>query len=207
MARKEITSIFKLDLPQPTQELICTVRDFSAQVKLDSIDPAHLLTFHGSEINYANYTFARSEQVDQIAKQQYQDFFPDSDIFTIVAVMKNIKSVPACITPHIDSRRSWAMNYYIDLGGDHVVTSFYDAINSADPTQGQQYTYDQVKKINEYVFEANQWYAFNANQCHSVENIQTTRLALMLVKENDTGNGDITDLLEKNTHIKAHKIN
>lgn len=210
MARQEIVQvsapIFKLDLPKPSDILISAVKEFVSTVELDFIDATHLKTFHGYDVNYANYTFSRSSLIDDIVRTEYQEFFPDSKISTIIAIMQNTKSIPACVTPHIDSRRSLAMNYYIELGGTNVITSFYDTIKQARPDEGQQYRYDQVTKVDEYCFESNQWYAFQGNQCHSVENIQGTRIALIILKETDHGNLDIVDLFEKNTHIIATQI-
>jgi hypothetical protein len=88
---------------------------------------------------------------------------------------------------HYDYYRHIAINYYIDLGGDSVRTCFYDKSREMDMEDSKFFTYDEINLQKSYHLQLNNWYSYSVQQCHSVENIETTRIILILVlKSNPT---------------------
>jgi hypothetical protein len=176
--------IYHLDLPAPNQQLLEVVKKFVSTTDLDPSNKEWLDQFHHDKINSALHRFATDQEITDLIKDQYSKFFPDFEFRSIIGIMKSANGRPACQPPHIDRRRALAINYYIDLGGDQVTTSFYDFNDEVQPDASSNFQYTDYKKLGHCVFEKNQWYAYNVSQCHSVENITGTRYFLSICPMN-----------------------
>ena len=201
-----MTIIYELDLPEPTVELVQALRNFASAIKTDPDDKPWLESSQDQEINSVDAAFVRADSLEPLVKEQYGQFFSDTDIMAIVGVMRNLEDQPACLPPHVDQTRALAINYYIDLGGDQVTTSFYDQYEQVSADRAYNFRYKDIAKVGEFCFKANKWYAFNTNQCHSVEGIKTQRLMFTIVRANSTAMYDTNDLITKNTHIIATPV-
>jgi len=87
----------------------------------------------------------------------FAPYFSEPLIYYL-AVFKNITGNPSCVVRHKDVIRTCGINYYVDLGGDNVITSFYNP-NKTD-----------------YHAQKDTWYLFNASKEHEVSNITSTRV-------------------------------
>jgi hypothetical protein len=198
--------IFELDLPQPSEQLIEAIQKFAATVKPDPDDKPWLDASQGNTVNSVESIFARAEPLDYLLQQEYGQYFTDTNIFAVVGVMQNLDLTLACLPPHIDQKRALAINYYVELGGANVVTSFYDVKEPTLSDAARNYRYNEVSKTGHYKFKSNQWYAFDAAQCHSIENIETKRLIIMIFRTDNIENYTITDFIKQNMHIKSRQV-
>lgn len=198
------TKVYQLDLPTPSQKLINTAISYITNTDLPLSAKQWLDVYH-TNINSALHLFSTDKEVTKLIIEEYSDFFPATNLTSLIGIMKNISlDTPACQPPHTDRYRSLAINYYIDLGGDDVQTSFYDHNEPTHLTKATNFRYADVDKIGHCIFDKDRWYAYNVSQCHSVENIISTRcfLSIGLV---DKPSYKIDDLL-RDTNIKGQPV-
>ena len=88
-------------------------------------------------------------------------------------VMKNVSDEPSLYPKHRDDVRLSGVNYYLELGGDDVITNFYlpDSVS--------------------FKAEKNRWYIFNACKEHEVLNISSTRIVLGMDLESQPSYEDL----------------
>lgn len=66
---------------------------------------------------------------------------------------------------HIDPSRTFAINYYLDLGGENCLTNFYPTIDAKTPTES-------------YKIKSKSWCRLNVKTPHNVVGITGTRIAI-----------------------------
>ena len=196
--------IYQLDLPRPTDHLLDAVKNYVLTVELNQSNKGWLDQFHSNTINSALHQFSTDQEITKLLKEQYAEFFSDLEIRSVIGIMKSHNGEPACQPPHVDRRRALAINYYIELGGDNVVTSFYDFSGTVYPDASANFQYSDFEKIGHCVFEKNHWYAYNVSQCHSVENITGTRYFLSICPMN-AENYKVQNLISNNL-IKGNAV-
>ena len=167
-----------LRLPPPSDGLLIKVKDYGNSLELPMDNKHWLDEFHNNRINSVLASYTIPDTLHHTLNNEYQQYFSKHEISGIVGIMKNIKSIPACCAPHTDSRRALAINYYIELGGTNVRTVFYNTILNINGT-ATNIQYNDISPIEEHTFQHN-WYAFDVNRCHSVENIESERLFLAI---------------------------
>jgi hypothetical protein len=122
----------------------------------------------------------------------YDELAPELDVYSkifgepvvpIVGVMRNPTDKLASFPPHYDKVKGASVNIVIELGGSNVRTVLYEDArteNFEDPF---------IKKISDcvpiasYKLPKEEWYLFNTQRLHSVENIETRRIAVSLMPE------------------------
>jgi hypothetical protein len=168
-------SICQLDLPAPSQAFIDTVISIVQASQLD-VAGKQWLDQQNNTHNSAEHLFFAQTQVDSLMQEEFGRFF-HAPVGGVIGIMKNTSGDFANHPPHIDRGRALAINYYLDLGGPDVLTTFYDQIELAQADQSKNFSYQQMqnKKIGQIKFEKNTWYAFDVCRCHSIENITHTR--------------------------------
>jgi hypothetical protein len=183
-----MSNVIRINLPRPSGNLISTVKQFADSFVCDPDKKRWLDEFHHNKINSVLHHFDSPNFLTQLIRQEYQQFFPHHVIGGMMGIMKNAKDTPACLPPHCDRSRAVGLNYFIDLGGNDVKTVFYDRVETIVGV-GINIPYEEITPVEEHQFEQS-WYCYNVNRCHSVENIESTRLfiAIRLVRpELDTG--------------------
>ena len=188
--------IYKIDLPPPSLELVTSIRNFVSEITLDASKKQWLDDFHNQSVNSVLHYFTRPVFEQQV-QQEYGKFF-NVPISGLLGIMKNAQSTPACLPPHIDRQRGVAVNYYLEMGGDNIDTVFYDATKNTTAIGAVNYHYDSVSKLSQYRFQKDQWYAYEVSRCHSVENIETTRIIFGIVSEHTDSVNSIEQF--KNIH-------
>jgi hypothetical protein len=175
-----MVQIYQLDLPGPSLEFLQTIAQGIQSFDFD-VSGKQWLDQQNQTTNSADYLFFKQQQVDEFVAKEFGQFFR-VPVGGIVGVMKNTGPDHANHPPHIDSVRSLAINYYVDLGGDAVDTTFYDVVEQTDG-QSKNYPYKQVqdRKIGSVNFQKGCWYAYDVCRCHSVENITGTRNFISIV--------------------------
>jgi hypothetical protein len=94
------------------------------------------------------------------------------------------KISPPCLGPHLDRTRFYTLQYIIDTGGSEVATVFYRARSEnlqMDTGKGLYFNdYSQLEPFDTVYARPGEWYLINGRQIHSVENIQSTRVAVQI---------------------------
>lgn len=123
--------------------------------------------------------------------------------FPIVAyeelfLMKNKRETPAIFPPHTDRDRNLAINYVFVEGGDNVVTSTFKGPKFNDISIPRYYHEDALEIDSANVVPLNTWYVFDAQQPHSVKNIESTRIVLV---SRSKDNMSLEDFVARYPHL------
>ena len=182
MNNLQTSNVIRINLPVPSTNLISAVQSYADSYVCDPDNKRWLDEFHSNKINSVLHYFGNPDFLTQPINKEFQDFFPHHKISGIVGIMKNTQDTPACLPPHCDRSRAISLAYFITLGGNDVKTVFY---NRVEPTVGvaTNIPYIEINPIEQHTFKQD-WYCYNVNRCHSVENIESTRLfmAIKLVR-------------------------
>lgn len=87
-----------------------------------------------------------------------------------------------CLGPHLDMSRFYTLQYLITTGGDDVRTVFYEAASESliiEPRLKFS-DYDLLTPFLEHRCEPGSWYLVDGRCIHSVEGIETERIALQI---------------------------
>jgi len=177
-----MSNVIKIDLPHPSQQLIATVQEYADLYQCDPDKKRWLDEFHDNKINSVLHHFDSPDFLTQLVREEFQQFFPKHRIGGMMGIMKNVKDIPACLPPHCDRSRAVGLNYFITLGGSQVRTVFYDRVEPIVGV-GRNIPYAEITPVEQHIFSQS-WYCYTVNRCHSVENIESTRLfmAIRLVR-------------------------
>lgn len=178
-----MSNVIKLNLPAPSSELINTIQNYADSFVFDPDKKRWVDEFHDNTVNSVLHYFDSPDFLNQLIREEFQKFFPQHKIGSVIGIMKNAEDTPACLTPHCDRGRAMAITYFITLGGNNVSTVFYNRVETIG-TVSTNLRYNEVSPVEDYVAEQDQWYCYSVNRCHSVENITSTRLfiAIRLVR-------------------------
>ena len=183
-------------MPAPSQELITAAKNYADSYVFDPDKKRWLDEFHNNKINSALHCSITPEFLTQSLVKEFQCFFPQRKIIGMFLLMKNTKDVPACLPPHCDRSRAFGINYFVTLGGNNVRTVFYNRVESIVGV-ATNVSYTEITPVEEYVAEQG-WYGYKVNRCHSVENIEHTRLciAIRLIRSESDNDMDFEYTLE-----------
>lgn len=168
--------VVQLNLPAPSDTLVTYVSDIVSNTKLN-VDGKYWIDRQQNIDNSAEHLFFVEPRLDLLVREEFGEFF-NRPIGGLIGIMRNNGDTPYAVqTPHVDRGRALGINYYIELGGNNVTSSFYDHVETTNPAKAKNFTYQDVadKKLGSIIFAKNQWYAFDVCRCHSIENIQTKR--------------------------------
>lgn len=104
----------------------------------------------------------------------------------IVPAYANIgisKNLGPCLGPHIDKTRFYTLQYVIEPGGQNVRTAFYEPKFDEPMLDGEKMyvpDYSKLVEVETITCKSNNWYLINGRQLHSVENIESIRIALQI---------------------------
>lgn len=85
--------------------------------------------------------------------------------------------------PHTDTQRVLILNYFLDLGGDDVWTTWYrDKTRDSLILEGSYYSmnYNDLEPLERVKFEKHKWYLLNGRVPHSIDGMTGSRLYLSL---------------------------
>ena len=167
----------KLNLPPPSDSIIEQIKKFTDAVQYNADSKRWLEEFHSNRINVALHSLGNNDtEINRQMVDQFQKFFPKHRILSTICVMKNNSTNLACLPSHIDRGRALGINYFVELGGDQVETVFYNLSKTTQATVATNVVQEETGGVHSRVIFDQGWYAFKANQCHSVENIQSSRI-------------------------------
>jgi hypothetical protein len=114
------------------------------------------------------------------------------------------KISPPCLGPHLDRTRFYTLQYIIDTGGPEVATVFYRPCTEKlqmESGPGLYFNnYSQLEPFETFYARPGEWYLIDGRQIHSVENIQSTRIAVQVGLMRDPIEQSLLINLEENTH-------
>lgn len=103
---------------------------------------------------------------------------------------------PSTHIVHADILRSYALNYYVDLGGEGVITSWYRERGKPlirSKTRGGQQAdtgavdYGDLDILDQMEFQAGRWYLLAVSILHDVDHISTTRNSVSIALASAAG--------------------
>jgi hypothetical protein len=176
--------MFYVNLPKLPNDIISAIK---TQADRMGIEPDK---YSGNK--YKNGNYAYTEVQEFLHSKIISDLLlPKLNKPTIsyVFVLRNKNNIPADFPPHFDAHRKFSLNYIVETGGNNVQTSFYDLQRSENDIElkPKNIPYENLIKTNKYVLSQNKWYLSNTQICHSVENIDSLRIILfILFEENES---------------------
>jgi len=173
----------KINLPSPSVDIkreIYKIVD-SAALELD------LKKKHDQIQNYSVNSVSRKFVEDncifnKMMKSEYSKYFDNSFSPSIGIITNTRPEKIACWPPHSDRVRIFALNFYLEEGGNGVHTVMYNTFDNYIPGHGtgKIYKYEELTIEKTYHLKMDQWYALNVRQAHSIENIETRRIILTI---------------------------
>lgn len=193
-----------LNLPPLPDSIIKEVLDYS-KITFEKTKKSSDI-FYSSDEGYAGLynnenIVARHLTNTNFKNKKLQDWV--DEYFPIVAyeelfLMTNKGETDAIFPPHTDANRNLAINYVFAEGGDNVITSTFKGPVFEDISIARYYYEDDLEIDSEDVVPLNTWYVFDAQQPHSVRNIESTRIVLVLrSKDNMT----LDDFVKQYNHL------
>jgi hypothetical protein len=176
--------MFELILPKLPSHIVTKLRLLSNTLAHNDSDRQWLNDFHMHKVNVVNHSFYKLDNFTDEITELYSKYFNDS-IVPYLGVLRNVNDSAACLPTHFDYQRYLAINYYIDLGGNNVRTCFYGEDRIGDISAPKHVRYDEFVLTEEFKFKKDHWYGYSVQRCHSVENIETTRIFLILLPESN----------------------
>jgi hypothetical protein len=191
--------IYFLDLPVVPAELFESLIDVFYRIPMQEQSRRWLHDFQNRELviaaqEYGNINADLSQDIQQQLRRIYEPFFPNESIEFIVGKFSNTVGLPSVCPPHCDRRRKIAVNYILQTGGPNVRTKFYHEQRSQDDLSAAENRYwKDLTPKGEVVLPPKKWHAYDVQQFHAVENIETDRFLLSIVLS--TTNPDIENFL------------
>ena len=171
---------YELNLPTPNIEIIklCYQVANVCPINFDTLE--EMQAVQDKQYNIASGSFVSNLDLEFEVLKQYSRYF-SSRFKSTVGVLENTQDTLACYPPHTDRSRLVSIDYYIEQGGSNVKTIMYNQFDSKDNRLGgSMKSYNDVKPLQEYIFEESKWYCTNSRQFRSVENIEHKRILLSL---------------------------
>jgi hypothetical protein len=185
--------LHRLNLPALPDSIINEVLKYSEATfrELDRCMGKHYQVNVGylgiyDEHNIVKRHLTRTNFKSDLLQQWFKTHLP-MVVHTELFIMKNTGSSPAIFPPHTDMDRKVAINYVFATGGDNVITSTFKGPEDKNISKPRYYHEDNLEIDSKDILPVNTWYIFNAQKPHSVKNIETIRIILVLsTKDNMT---------------------
>ena len=180
-----------LDLPTLPVELENSIVEFALAIPPDEDGRRWIEDFHYNKLQAVSVVFGRSntflpDNIQQQLNNIYSKYL-NEPVKGVVGNLNNTQQYPyACSAPHCDRYRYVSFNYLLRAGGEHVITRFYKQQRGSDDlTSAANLQIDKLEFDTEFCVSERQWHSYNTQYYHSVENIQTVRLMLVLFPESN----------------------
>lgn len=181
----EMNNILYLDIPILPAELEKEIIQFGDQL-IATVDP-WVENFYQHKIRVAAHhygkpdTFLNQDIMDKL-KKIYGPYFGNDFVAFIGKLENTYKTGLVENPPHCDKFRYISINYLLGLGGNNVLTCFYnESRKSKLMDKGENAKHEDLTLNYKIRLPKSTWHSFNVQCFHSVENIETSRLILSLV--------------------------
>ena len=192
-------------LPAPSADLVSAINELVADQVITQtflVEREKMLTDNPGA-NLASVTGSNSPAFVQLAKAQYDQYFPNDHVgYSVVLCRNNNPGTPAIHAPHGDRLRLGAIHYVISNGGDNCTVTLYEklatfqnpnleCVPANDPSLGASLT--------TYKNNIGDWFGFDCRHYHYVQNIDTDLVYLAL----SFNGSNIDDLTTKYSSLFA----
>ena len=139
------------------QQLIKISKDVATDKNAIQRRLQHCIRLDRKDVVQSDYTYLDDYQsyLDNIFAERVGE-----KLTYYLIVMKNVLGKTSIFPKHRDEIRLSGLNYYLELGGNDVITNFY------------------LPDIVPFKAEKNKWYIFNACKEHEIVSISSTRIIL-----------------------------
>ena len=172
----------QLTLPRPNTNSIIAILDLLSTFPENSVYEQNRQrheTMTGNTVNVAKCVYYTHPLLSKYTQEVYQPFFEEPIIPLVIKLVNTRPGTPSFYLPHYDQKRITSLNFYLEPGGANVTTSFYNEQGHFD-LSGNVCTYEDVTLKSRHSMNEQEWYLLDVNQYHSVENIETNRIAFAL---------------------------
>jgi hypothetical protein len=171
-----------LNLPKPSNAVLDMVTHNINTLQINNSSKKY---FDGSQHNKMNCIAGQTFVCDiPIYLQLFKEFkFYITDRFQAsIGIFKNVDtSKLSYLPPHIDNVRTLSLNYVISEGGKNVLTTMYKTTaQNVTKSAIQMELYDNLEIDVAVKTVANNWYAIDIQNYHSVDHIENQRVILTL---------------------------
>jgi hypothetical protein len=172
---------YTIDLPKPSTTLIELVRKCTAERPINYAAQQWNSEQQPKGYNIAAGDFWTDPIITVQTLKEYQRLFTDRLVPALGAIHNVKQDNAACYPPHSDnSKRTVAINYYIETGGSNVETVVYNRLDQ-DECGGKIISYNDLPPVlTSSVALSGNWYVLSTKHFHSVENIETNRFMLTI---------------------------
>lgn len=142
-------------------------------------------------------------------KNLYREYFTE-DIYFSFGKFSNMHSINCSFPPHRDKNRCLGINFLIVSGGDHVETVTYSKKisnntitkkNINNPYNDKIINYENVIVDVKECVPIHKWYCFNADEFHSLENLQSDRYVVFLILKDKEKVVTYNHFIKKYNHL------
>jgi hypothetical protein len=177
-------NFYKLNLPKLPEDLKNHIRSLISNSEYDEKYRIICSRYH-KDFNYVDRL--RIPRDDKLSSYVNEYFVPllGKPLMSLILCIRNYREGEACFPVHTDQDRKVAFSYVIDAGGSNVETVLYDKKNK-NKEHSDIIRYNKVNPVVSKKLEEDVWYFWNPRVFHSVEGVETTRIKIELVfEEND----------------------
>lgn len=180
----------KLDFPPIPKNIIDDIESsLTNGISVEDIGYGRVHIKNDKKLNACGYSMA--DVINEDLKSWLEENIPDIETrFNILYQTQSSKNnLPSTHIVHTDRERLTALNYIIDEGGDHVITSWYQEANknlfrekkeSGSQSDSGSVDYKDLKLLKSVRLEKNHWYIINTRILHDVDNIEHVRKSLSI---------------------------
>jgi hypothetical protein len=189
----------KLLLPTLPVELYSTAIEQCKNVQVNQTRFDKIKNRYADDVTLASQQeISISDDLILMLRQIYGKIFEGGIVIDLSVIVPN-GSVASAMPPHCDRHRRVNLLYPLSTGGPDVVTCFYKEHRpDTDLSTGINRLYSELNLECKIQLHANTWYAVDAQQFHSVENIIDNRCLLTMVL---IYNPSYTDFIKQYKHL------
>jgi len=195
-----------LKIPQIDKQYLIKIKDTGHELAEDLIKNPNKVTSADYQFPYNRQVVGKmweNEELSVIGHNEYIGLDNESYAYVehllepyklpglnlLIHVFVNVQGQPSYIPPHCDNDREFSINYNIEQGGTNVITSWHKKYIDTPAVEGEFYGPGETSKEIESVKIRNrEWHLFHATTPHSIRNIESARINLLVLTTDSMGN-------------------
>lgn len=200
--------MYIVDLPPPHPDIIKYCREKVMGTYIDSTYKwpdqynAPQIPNRAAPVSTCMNVFPPDSFIFKQINKQYKQYFSKPVKPAIVMFTNNSKDHKfASLVPHCDINRTFSINYIIEPGGDNATTTFYKECRENPDLSVTEFEHPEKLTLEAvYLCPKNAWSMLDVQQYHGVDNIETTRIVLMLMSL-DNFDRSVTEIYKELEHL------
>jgi hypothetical protein len=204
--------IIDVNLPVPSDALLAEINNLVANINFDANTTAYRtltientsqnptgtidIVMSGSDKmaqtdeltagqNRASFTTTKSQNFFQLARAQYDQFFPGVTTSYGIGVYKNLNpGTPAVWPPHGDRPRTAGIHYVVNAGGDNHLITFYDRRSTYGNPNIETLAFGDTANLGNtlgtFSSSTGDFFGMDVQQYHGMTGIDDTRILMYI---------------------------